>query len=69
MILSNLMRYPSFRFKLQVALTKDQIVTLPHTLLVVALCNQILTLIHNIRVYDKQIATLFKTMPDAELFD
>lgn len=50
------------------ALTKDQSVILPHKLLVVALCKQILTLVHNIRVYDKQIATLFKNMPDAELF-
>jgi hypothetical protein len=51
------------------ALTKDPSVILPHTLLVVALCKQLLTLIYNIRVYDKQIASLFKTMPDAELFD
>jgi hypothetical protein len=35
---------------------------------VIALCKQILTLIHNIRVYNKQIATLFKDIPDAELF-
>ncbi|MFT5544265.1 MAG: transposase [Glaciecola sp.] len=35
----------------------------------VALCKQLLTLIYNIRVYDKQIASLFKTMPDAKLFD
>jgi len=50
------------------ALTKDQSVILPHKLLVDALCKQMLTLVHNNRVYDKQIDTLFKNMPDAELF-
>ncbi len=52
-----------------IPLTQDNSVILPHKLLVVALCKQILTLIENIRIYDKQISQLFNSMPDAELFN
>ncbi|MDT0630104.1 IS110 family transposase [Alteromonas sp. W364] len=52
-----------------VPLTEDNSVILPHKMLTIALCKQILTLIQNIRVYDKQIALLFKSLPDAELFE
>jgi len=52
-----------------IPLTQDHSVILPHKLLVVALCKQILTLIDNIRIYDKQISQLFNCMPDAELFN
>jgi hypothetical protein len=52
-----------------VALTEDQSVILPYQLLVVAICKQILTIVENIRVFDKQIRQLFKSMPDADLFD
>jgi transposase len=50
-------------------LTNDNSIILPHKLLVVALCKQMLTLIENIRIYDKQIHNLFTTMPDAEIFN
>tara|TARA_R110002167_G_C12635980_1_gene647980 strand:- start:40 stop:1284 length:1245 start_codon:yes stop_codon:yes gene_type:complete len=51
-----------------IPLTQDNSVILPHKLLVVALCKQILTLIENIRVYDKQICLLFNDMADADIF-
>jgi hypothetical protein len=51
-----------------IPLTQDNRVILPHKLLVVALCKQILTLIENIRVYDKQICLLFNDMADADIF-
>ncbi|MEE4243986.1 MAG: IS110 family transposase [Kangiellaceae bacterium] len=50
------------------ALTDDEAVIMPHQLLVVALCKQIITLVENIRTYDKAIHELFNQMPDAELF-
>lgn len=50
-------------------LTKDSSVILPHKLLVVALCKQLLTLNENIRVYDKEISELFNSMPGSELFN
>jgi hypothetical protein len=52
-----------------IPLIQDPSVILPHKLLVVALCKQILTLIDNIRIYDKQISQLFNSMPDAVLFN
>jgi hypothetical protein len=52
-----------------VPLAQDHSVILAHKLLVVALCKQILTLIDNIRIYDKQISQLFNSMPDAVLFN
>lgn len=54
--------------KAAVPLTDDESVIFPHKLLVVALCQQLLTVIENIRVYDKQTSQLFNVMPDAELF-
>jgi transposase len=54
--------------KAAVPLTDDESVIFPHKLLVVALCQQLLTVIENIRVYDKQTSQLFNAMPDAELF-
>jgi hypothetical protein len=45
-----------------IPLTQDPSVILPHKLLVVALCKQILTLIDNIRIYDKHICQLFNSM-------
>ncbi len=53
----------------EIPLTQKHSVILPHKLLVVALCKQILMLIDNIRIYDKQISQLFNCMPDAELFN
>ena len=50
-------------------LTEDEAVILPHRMLVVALCRQIITLIENIRVFDKAIYELFHKMPDAQLFE
>lgn len=50
-------------------LTEDNSVILPNKLLLIALCGQMLTLVKNIRVYDKQISQLFNIMPDAELFN
>ena len=52
-----------------VALTVDDSVILPYKMLATSLCKQILTLIGNIRIYDKQIKALFHTMPDAALFE
>jgi transposase len=52
-----------------VPLTEDQSVILPYKLLVVAICKQILTIVENIRVYDKHISQLFNSMPDAEIYD
>jgi transposase len=52
-----------------IPLTEDNSVILPHKLLVTALCKQILILIENIRIYDKQTSKLFHTMPDAKLFE
>lgn len=49
-------------------LTDDEAVIMPHQMLVVALCKQLLTQIENIRIYDKAISELFNKMPDAELF-
>ncbi|MGO4894358.1 IS110 family transposase [Flavobacterium sp. W21_SRS_FM6] len=49
-------------------LTEDEAVIIPHQMLVVALCKQLLTQIENIRIYDKAINELFNNMPDAELF-
>lgn len=49
-------------------LTDDEAVMMPHQMLVVALCKQLLTQIENIRIYDKAISELFNKMPDAELF-
>ena len=51
-----------------IALTVDNSVILPYKILVTALCKQMLTLIENIRIYDKQIKLLFHTMPDSALF-
>jgi hypothetical protein len=51
-----------------IPLTDDNSVIMPHKMYVTALCKQILILIENIRIYDKQISVLFHTMPDAELF-
>jgi len=50
-------------------LTQDDAVIMPHQMLVVALCKQMLTLVENIRLYDKAIRKLFEEMPDAKLFD
>ncbi len=50
------------------ALTEDEAVIMPHKLLVVALCKQIITQVENIRVFDNAIHELFHQMPDAELF-
>ncbi len=50
-------------------LTEDTAVIVPHQMLVVALCKQVMTLVGNIRVYDKAIRELFQKMPDATLFE
>ena len=50
-------------------LTEDETVILSHRILVVALCRQIITLVENIRVFDKAIYELFHKMPDAQLFE
>ena len=52
-----------------IPLTEDNSVIMPQKMFVTALCKQILTLIKNIRMYDKQVSLLFHTMPDAELFE
>lgn len=51
-----------------ISLTENNSVIMPQKMFVTALCKQILTLIENIRIYDKQIRVLFNTMPDAEFF-
>ena len=51
-----------------IALTDDQSVILPHKLFVTAVVKQILTIIKNVRIYDREIAKLFNSMPDAEIF-
>ena len=51
-----------------IALTVDNSVIFPYKILVTALCKQMLTLIENIRIYDKKIKLLFHTMPDSALF-
>ena len=50
-------------------LTEDTAVIVPHQMLVVALCRQVMTLVENVRVYDKAIRELFQKMPDATLFE
>ncbi|MFQ3249150.1 MAG: hypothetical protein ACI9O6_000954 [Glaciecola sp.] len=55
--------------KTSLPLTEDEAVIIPHQMLVVALCKQIITQIENIRVFDKAINELFHKMPDAELFE
>jgi len=49
-------------------LTDDESVIMPHQLLMVALCKQIIVQIENIRIFDKAIHELFHQMPDAKLF-
>jgi hypothetical protein len=51
-----------------VPLIQDHSVILPHKLLVVGLCKQILTLIDNIRIYDKQVSQLFNSLPSTGLY-
>ncbi|WP_417347107.1 IS110 family transposase [Ferrimonas sp.] len=50
-------------------LTDDWSVLMPHQLEAMALAGQILHLSKAIRIYDKEIKSLFKTMPDSELFE
>lgn len=52
-----------------IPLTEDHSVILPHKLLVTAICKQILTIIVNARIYDREISQLFNSMADAGLFN
>ena len=49
-------------------LTLDNAVIESHQLLAVALANQILVVVEAIKIFDKEISTLFETLPDAELY-
>ncbi|NQY50926.1 MAG: IS110 family transposase [Colwellia sp.] len=49
-------------------LTLDKAVIESHQLLAVALANQMLVVVEAIKVFDKEISTLFDTLPDAELY-
>lgn len=49
-------------------LTEDNSIIEPYRLLVVSLCNQILLLNRSIKVFDREIETLFNQMPDADIF-
>lgn len=52
-----------------IALAVDNSLIFLYKILVTALCKQMLTLIENIRIYDKKIKLLFHTMPDSILFE
>ena len=49
-------------------LTLDNAVIESHQLLAVALANQMLVVVEAIKIFDKEISTLFDTLPDAELY-
>jgi transposase len=49
-------------------LTLDNAVIESHQLLAVALANQMLVVVEAIKVFDKEINALFKTLADAELY-
>jgi hypothetical protein len=52
-----------------IALTVGNSLIFLYKILVTALCKEMLTLIENIRTYDKPIKLLFHTMPDSALFE
>lgn len=50
------------------ALTEDSSIIEPYSLLVVSLCNQIQLLNKSIKAFDSEVESIFKQMPDADIF-
>lgn len=50
------------------ALTEDSSIIEPYSLLVVSLCNQIQLLNKSIKAFDREVESVFKHMPDADIF-
>jgi transposase len=49
-------------------LTEDSSIIEPYSLLVVSLCNQIQLLNKSIKAFDREVESVFKQMPDADIF-